>query len=185
MRQVQSSSGSKEKATDSSATSANDHDDGPTTQYTPPEGSRRDGLSTTAGPQAVPDDITSGGIAPPDQSGKAVGPKKLQEALSNNDHLTVLRALYREVTAIAEGVWSSDITPGAMVWDQVTASDWYEFNFSRLGLQPLSVFYGVTEKIDKKVKSGAGRPELQEYLKETNFAKTLLALRDMFQANNI
>jgi hypothetical protein len=116
---------------------------------------------------------------------KLIGPKKLQEALDTNDHRTVLRELYREVTAIAEGVWSSEISPAPLVWEQVIASDWYERNFSRLGLQPLSVFYEVTTKVDKKVRSGADRKDLQEFLKETNFAKTLLSLRDMFQANNI
>jgi outer membrane biosynthesis protein TonB len=122
---------------------------------------------------------------PVDEISKTIGPKKLDEALSTNDHRTVLRELYREVTGIAEGVWSSEVTPAPMVWDQVTASDWYERNFSRLGLQPLSVFYEVTAKVDKKVRAGAERKELQEFLKETNFAKTLLSLRDMFQANNI
>jgi len=122
---------------------------------------------------------------PVDEISKTIGPKKLDEALSTNDHRTVLRELYREVTGIAEGVWSSEITPAPMVWEQVTASDWYERNFSRLGLQPLSVFYEVTAKVDKKVRAGAERKELQEFLKETNFAKTLLSLRDMFQANNI
>lgn len=125
------------------------------------------------------------GKGPVDEISKAVGPKKLAEALSTNDHRTVLRELYREVTAIAEGVWSSEVTPAPLVWEQVTSSDWYERNFSRLGLQPLSVFYEVTAKVDKKVRAGAERKELQEFLKETNFAKTLLALRDMFQANNI
>ena len=122
---------------------------------------------------------------PGDEISKVIGPKKLEEALSTNDHRTVLRELYREVTSIAEGVWSSEVTPAPLVWEQVTASDWYERNFSRLGLQPLSVFYDVTAKVDKKVRSGADRKELQEFLKETNFAKTLLSLRDMFQANNI
>ena len=122
---------------------------------------------------------------PVDEISKTIGPKKLDEALSTNDHRTVLRELYREVTGIAEGVWSSEVTPAPMVWEQVTASDWYERNFSRLGLQPLSVFYEVTAKVDKKVRAGAERKELQEFLKETNFAKTLLSLRDMFQANNI
>jgi outer membrane biosynthesis protein TonB len=122
---------------------------------------------------------------PVDEISKTIGPKKLREALSTNDHRTVLRELYREVTAIAEGVWSSEVTPASLVWDQVTSSDWYERNFSRLGLQPLSVFYEVTAKVDKKVRAGAERKELQEFLKETNFAKTLLSLRDMFQANNI
>jgi hypothetical protein len=123
--------------------------------------------------------------APVDEISKTVGPKKLAEALSTNDHRTVLRELYREVTSIAEGVWSSEVTPAPLVWEQVTSSDWYERNFSRLGLQPLSVFYEVTAKVDKKVRAGAERRELQEFLKETNFAKTLLSLRDMFQANNI
>ena len=122
---------------------------------------------------------------PVDEISKVIGPKKFDEALSSNDHRTILRELYREVTSIAEGVWSSEITPAPLVWEKVTASEWYELNFSRLGLQPLSVFYEVTGKTDKMVRAGADRKELQEYLKETNFAKTLLALRDMFQANSI
>jgi hypothetical protein len=34
-------------------------------------------------------------------------------------------------------------------------------------------------------RTGASKKEQQEFLKETNFAKTLLALRDMFQANHL
>ncbi len=116
---------------------------------------------------------------------KFVGPRKLAEALEANDHRTVLRELYREVTAIAEGVWTTEVTPAPLVWEQVTASDWYETNFSKLGLHPLSVFYDVTGKVEKMARSGGTKKELQEFLKETNFAKTLLALRDMFQANNL
>ena len=116
---------------------------------------------------------------------KTVGPKKLVAALETNDHQTVLRQLYREVTAIAEGVWSNDVTPAPMVWDQVTASDWYEVNFSRLGLQSLSVFYEITTEVESKMKAGANHKELQEFLKDTNFAKTLLSMRDMFKANGI
>ena len=123
--------------------------------------------------------------SPVDEISKAIGPKKLEEALASNDHQTILREIYREVTGIAEGVWSNEITPAPLVWEKVTSSDWYELNFSRLGLQPLSVFYEVTEKVDKQVRAGADRKQLQEFLKEANFAKTLLSLRDMFQANNI
>jgi hypothetical protein len=114
-----------------------------------------------------------------------VGPKRLAEALEADDHRTVLRELYREVTAIAEGVWTSDVTPAPLVWEQVTASDWYEHNFSRLGLHPLSVFYEVTANVEKMMRTGGTKKDLQELLKEMNFAKTLLALRDMFQANNL
>lgn len=115
----------------------------------------------------------------------AVGPKKLAVALENEDHRTVLRELYREVTTIAEGVWSSEVTPAPLVWEQVTASDWYKDNFSRLGLQALSVFYEVTGNVEQMAREGATKKQLQEFLKESNFAKTLLALRDMFQANNL
>lgn len=118
-------------------------------------------------------------------SDRHVGPKRLAEALEANDHRTVLRELYREVTAIAEGVWTSDVTPAPLVWEQVTASDWYETNFSRLGLHPLSVFYEVTANVEKMMRTGGTKKDLQELLKEMNFAKTLLALRDMFQANNL
>lgn len=115
----------------------------------------------------------------------AVGPKKLAAALENDDHRTVLRELYREVTTIAEGVWSSDVTPAPLVWEQVTATEWYKNNFSRLGLQALSVFYEVTGNVEEMAREGATKKQLQEFLKESNFAKTLLALRDMFQANNL
>ncbi len=114
-----------------------------------------------------------------------VGPKRLADALENNEHRKILRELYREVTTIAEGVWSSEVTPAPLVWEQVIATEWYKNNFSRLGLQPLSVFYEVTGNVEQMSREGAPKKQLQEFLKETNFAKTLLALRDMFQANNL
>ena len=54
-----------------------------------------------------------------------------------------------------------------------------------MGLHSLSAFYEVTDNVEKKRRSGAGRKELEEVLKEMDFAKTLLSLRDMFQVNNI
>jgi len=144
-----------------------------------PEDDRMDGDGGDAAEETGPGE-ENGGDSP-----KTVGRKKFREALESNDHQTILRELYREITAIAEGVWSSDVTPAPIVWDQVTASDWYEINFSRLGLQPVSVFYEITSEVEKKMKAGADQNELQKFLKETNFAKTLLAMRDMFKANNI
>jgi hypothetical protein len=138
-----------------------------------------DGDEADAGDETAPTQENDG------DSGRTAAPKKLSEALKANDHQTILRELYREVTAIAEGLWSNDVTRAPMVWDRVTASDWYEVNFSRLNLQPLSAFYEVTENVEKKRRSGADRKELEEFLREMNFAKTLLSLRDMFQVNNI
>lgn len=184
-RPVRKAAGPAGSAPDSSAASDDDHRDGPAEEHAPPEDLGHSGPDDGFDPQTFPDEISSGVIAPPDRATAAIGPRKLQEAMSTNDHLTVLRALYREVTSIAEGVWSSEASPRAVVWEQVTASDWYETNFSRLGLEPLSAFYDVTEKVEKKISSGADKAQLQEFLKETNFAKTLLALRDMFQANHL
>lgn len=144
----------------------------------------------TIGDRDRDDEPTADSPAPREHTGddgsdSRVGPKRLAAALEANDHRTVLRELYREVTAIAEGVWTSDVTPAPLVWEQVTASDWYENNFSRLGLHPLSVFYEVTSNVEKMMRTGGTKKDLQELLKEMNFAKTLLALRDMFQANNL
>jgi hypothetical protein len=110
---------------------------------------------------------------------------KISDALADNNHVEILRHLYREVTRIAEGVWSNEVTPAPLIWEQVTASEWYELNFSRLGLQPLSAFYDVAAKIEEKTREGIDKKQLQELLKESNFARTLLQLRDMFQANDI
>jgi hypothetical protein len=184
-RPVQRSVGPADSVSRSAAASSDDDRGGPVEEHAPPEDFGHSGPPDGVGPETFPDENSSGVIAPPNRATAAIGPRKLQEALSTNDHLTVLRALYREVTAIAESVWSSEVTPRAVVWERVTASDWYEMNFSRLGLEPLSAFYDVTEKVERKTRLGADKSELQEFLKEANFAKTLLALRDMFQANKI
>jgi hypothetical protein len=109
----------------------------------------------------------------------------LDAALEGNHHQVVLRELYREVTSIAEGIWTKDIPPAARVWDRVSVSSWYSENFSGLGLRPLSDFYDIIAKVDHQMRTGVSRDELQRFLKEVNFAQTLLALRDMFQRNAI
>jgi len=109
----------------------------------------------------------------------------LESALGTNDHRTVLREVYKEVTSLAEGIWSGSAPPVTVVWERVSVSDWYERNFSRLGLQPVSDFYGIISQVRQRLGSGASRAELQEYLKSANFAQTLLALRNMFQKNQI
>lgn len=109
----------------------------------------------------------------------------LEAALDGNHHQIVLRELYREVTTIAEGIWTKDIPPAARAWERVAVSRWYEENFSGLGLRSLSDFYDIIGKVDQRMRAGVTRDELQRFLKEVNFAQTLLALRDMFQRNAI
>ena len=109
----------------------------------------------------------------------------LDAALEGNHHQVVLRELYREVTTIAEGIWTKDIPPAARAWERVSVSSWYSENFSGLGLRPLSDFYDIIAKVDQQMRTGVSRDELQRFLKEVNFAQILLALRDMFQRNAI
>jgi hypothetical protein len=126
---------------------------------------------------------------PPDDAGddqdEPKAQKKLGQALDDGDHQVVFRELYREVTSIAEGMWTNEYIPVPVVWERVIGSDWYEHNFSRLGLQPLSDFFDVISKVDKKLSAGDSKADIQEFLKEANFAKILLSMRDMFQQNSI
>lgn len=109
----------------------------------------------------------------------------LDHALERSDSTTILRELYREVTNIADGIWTSETVPQAMVWPKVVNSPWYEHNFSTIGLKPLSDFYEVRAMAEERAEAGASKGELQAFLKECNFAKTLLAMRDMFQRHHI
>ncbi len=109
----------------------------------------------------------------------------IDDALAESDDQAVLHAFYHEVTHIAEDIWSKEVLPSTKVWDKVSVSGWYERNFSRLGLKPLSDFYEVISKVDRKMRDGTGKQELQQYLKECNFAQVLLALRDVFQRNQV
>jgi hypothetical protein len=108
-----------------------------------------------------------------------------EDALDAGDTQIILRELYKEVTAIAEGIWTKDIPPPAKTWEKVSVSGWYETNFSELGLRPASDFYDIIAKVDRRMREGSTKEQLQNYLKEANFAQILLALRDMFQKNHI
>jgi len=112
-------------------------------------------------------------------------PTALAEAMDRSDHVSILRALYQEVTAIAEGLWANGTPPGAPVWERVTTSSWYSENFSGLGLRPVSDFHELVTQVRTKLQEGATEAEVQSLLKEQQFAQVLLAMRDMFQKNQI
>ena len=136
-------------------------------------------------PRRVPGDPIPESAEDDDPSSEVPRDLTFQDALEAGDDQTILRELYKEVTTIAEGIWTKDIPPPARVWQMVSVSDWYEKGFSDLGLRPLSDFYDIISKVDRKMREGAAKEQLQDVLKEVNFAQTLLALRDMFQKNHI
>jgi hypothetical protein len=109
----------------------------------------------------------------------------VKRGMENGDDQAVLRELYREVTGIAEVIWTTNELPTTAIWDRVSTNAWYEANFSKLDLRPLSDFYELILQIKNKRKAGASKSDIQSFLNDSKFATILLALRDMFQKNNI
>ncbi len=105
--------------------------------------------------------------------------------MEDGDDQAVLRELYREVTGIAEVIWTTNEIPTTGIWDRVSVTPWYESNFSKLELRPLSDFYELISQIRKKRRAGASKKDIQSFLNDSKFATTLLSLRDMFQQNSI
>ena len=109
----------------------------------------------------------------------------VEQAMDQGDNVAVLRALYREVTTLAEELWKTEAPPSPAVWNRVRVHSWYQDNFSDLGLKPLSDFYDIIGRVYQRMENGLAKDELQELLRENNFAKVLLELRDMFKKNQI
>ena len=143
------------------------------------------GAPSTTDPEPEPEPETEenpGGEPQDDEV--VVGP--LNRLIESGDSTSILRELFKEVTNLAESLWSSDVPPPPTVWNQVRISPWYEENFSTLGLKPLSDFYDVISHVQEKMQSGGlAKHELQKMLEDANFAHVLLSLRDMFQKNRI
>jgi hypothetical protein len=119
---------------------------------------------------------------PPPVPPSAVSPSRMKEALQAGDEVTVLTGLYGEVTAIADGLWSDTSCPSPRLWEMVRESTWYSENFTPLGLKPLSDFYDLAHTARGRLLDGMSRKQLQDFLKEHNFAQILLALRDLFRS---
>lgn len=109
----------------------------------------------------------------------------VKRAMEENDDPAVMREVYREVTGIAEVIWTTEEIPTCAIWDRVSTNRWYEANFSRLELRPLSDFYELISQVRTRRKAGAKKSEIQSFLNDSKFATVLLALRDMFQKNQI
>jgi hypothetical protein len=111
----------------------------------------------------------------------SVSMARLREALSEGEEQTILTAVYAEVTALADGLWSDSSPPNPRVWEALRESDWYSQHFVDLGLRPVSDFYDLAGTARERMLEGTSRRELQEFLKERRFAQVLLSLRDLFR----
>ncbi len=160
----------------------------PSVQVTPPADVTPPQRPATTGTPANPKDAEEVGDSrsPSNfatESTIVTGP--LSQVVGLGDSTAILRELFKEVTSLAESLWSSDVPPPQTVWKEVRISSWYEENFSRLGLKPLSDFYEVISHVEERLETGLAKHELQKMLEDANFAHILLALRDMFQKNRI
>ena len=130
---------------------------------------------------------TSASQPPPPEPPKATQrrtvepPANLAEALRKGDTATILTALYHEVTASAESLWKSGSTTESAVWSAVRESAWYQANFSALGLKALSDFYDLLQRARERGGSEGSGEAVQNYLRESNFAQLLMAMRELFK----
>ncbi len=104
-----------------------------------------------------------------------------EEALAAGKDPVILSSLYREITSLADGLWSHGAPAAPHVWEKVRESEWYKLHFAQFGLKPVSDFYALVEEARDRMLSGMSRSELQELLKERNFAQVLLSLRELFK----
>jgi hypothetical protein len=119
--------------------------------------------------------------APQKPTAEAPSDSHLDEALLAGRDNVVLAALYREITSLADGLWTQAAPALAVTWERVRESDWYNDRFTKLGLNSVSDFYGLVEEARERLLAGTSRNELQEFLKERNFAQVLLSLRELFR----
>ncbi len=120
---------------------------------------------------------------PPPQGLPEFGPKELEAALKRADDKVIFAALYQEVTALADGLWNATVhTQQAKAWEKVRESQWYHDRFAKLGLKPISDFFGLFETAREKMQAGTAKNELQDFLKEHNFVQVLLALKTLFKS---
>lgn len=137
-------------------------------------------------PEQPPSEAPSDEREPEAEPAKRETPSAIvKRGLEAGDDLAVLRELYREVTGIAEVIWTTSEMPTTSIWDRVSTHPWYEANFSRLELRPLSDFYELISQVKAKRDGGAAKSEIQSFLNDSKFATILLGLRDMFQRNGI
>lgn len=108
------------------------------------------------------------------------GQEVVKEALERGDTKTIMLALYKEVVAAADAIFKEGKGLPCPVWELVRESYWYEENFRKLALAPLSHFFDILEDA-KELGRSATREEVLEAVGNRGFTQTLLQLREMFQ----
>ena len=125
-----------------------------------------------------------GGAAPHAEASPAaveLSDERLRQALRKGDGATLMAALYQEVTAAADAVWTSAALPPLRIWPEVAASQWFRGRAASGELARLVEFYGRLDEARALISAGAPLDEVQELLRTRRFAQLLMALREVFK----
>ena len=71
----------------------------------------------------------------------------------------------------------------ARTWERAGESQWYQDRFGKLGLKPISDFFGLFDAAKERMGAGSSRNDLQEFLKDHSFVQVLLGLKDLFRTH--
>ena len=147
----------------------------------PPAAAARDRKSEPTGQRVAAAPTSAPDAAAAEPRAAANPADDIAQALAEKKDRPVLLALYSEITAIADGLYNQSTPPYPTIWEKVRESDWYHARFAPLGLKSVSDFYGLVDEARNRLASGATKTELQDLLKERNYAQVLLALRELFR----
>jgi len=133
--------------------------------------------AAAAAPGKAPDDETYA-IPPPE-----VTNERLAQALKKGDATTLMAALYQEVTASADAIWTSTNLPALRVWPRVSGSDWFRKRAASGDLAALTEFYTLLAEARELVDGGSSPGEVQDLLRRRKFAQVLMAMREVFKSS--
>jgi hypothetical protein len=138
-----------------------------------------------SGSEPAPDTRTTA-VAPPGL--RAAGPAEpepptaveAERAMAAENDREVLGLLHREVTAVADAAFRSQVDRPHPVWEAVRSSGWYDLKKADLALAPLELFFTIVGRAADAHRGGAEPDAVKALLHEAGFAKLLLSLREMF-----
>jgi hypothetical protein len=101
--------------------------------------------------------------------------------LERGDDRGIVEALYHEILDLSESLMSSAGSRRPKIWEKVSESDWYGRRFSALGMRPLSDYYGLYQTASERLRAGATKAQLQDFLQAHSYPQVVLAMGAFFQ----
>ncbi len=112
--------------------------------------------------------------------GQAGSAPDIAAALAAGDETAIIEALYHEVLGLSESLVAAGGPRRPRVWEQVAESQWYQRRFATLGLKTVSDYYDLYLSACDRLRAGASKAQLQEFLQAHSFAKVVLNIGVFF-----